>query len=79
MATNHQSPCPGACTEGAMCPACFREWQAEASAASLRDWLRSFGESPAPANDVRREIRLDAYGLVPSRRSGITPRELIQL
>lgn len=79
MATDPTSLCPGGCTEGAMCPGCFRAWQQEADALRLRQWLVSFGTRPVPANDVRRELRLDAYGLVPSRRSGISPRELVQL
>jgi len=36
-----------------MCPSCFRLWQLEASARSLRAWLASFGKPP-PANDVLR-------------------------
>lgn len=51
MNANPLSPCPGGCTEGAMCPSCFRDWQLQAQAHSLRYWLRSFG---GPANDVRR-------------------------
>lgn len=55
----HPTPlCPGGCTEGAMCPGCFRAWQAEGDALRLRQWLLSERLSrPRPANDVRRELR----------------------
>lgn len=53
------SPCPGGCTEGAMCPACFARHELEAYARSLRQWLVSerLGQRSAalaPANDVVR-------------------------
>lgn len=66
-----------------MCPGCFAEWQREAYARSLRQWLVSERLSRSrptmPANDVRRELRLDAYGLVPSRWRGLALRALVQL
>jgi hypothetical protein len=61
MASDPQSPCPercaAGCSEGAMCPACFRAWERESSLRSLREWLATFGTA-AVANESARAPRL---------------------
>lgn len=58
MATPTERPCPGLCTEGAMCPACFRAWQLADSARSLREWLTGFGTQPDAQAPARPSLRL---------------------
>lgn len=58
MATQTERPCPGLCTEGAMCPACFRAWQLEDSARQLRELLANFGTKPDAQAPVRAPLRL---------------------